>query len=185
MDLDTFKSILAGERADDLSPEESVALERLLEQQLGARDALAQGEDELTQLVDLLEPPEPSEAAWERVTHAVRAQAAQASPATSHPAPAPMVWPVVLAVAAALALVVGLALMAPPDFLRGGNDPTAALVGEQDTAKDPVPQNKLPDPPLSDQPSGAIVLELEAGDGFRAAEFVVDGLLVINVEETM
>lgn len=71
-------AVLAGEREDDLTSDESRALEAHLEACAACRDGLSRVEDDLDRLSSLVEAPAVPDAGWARVDEAVRAEARRA-----------------------------------------------------------------------------------------------------------
>lgn len=134
MDLETFKSILAGERADDLSPVEADAFEHLLRTSQAARDALAAAEDELAPLANRFDPIEPTPQQWGRVDAAIREEAARSAGRSRFRA-----LPVWIAAAAAALLVVTIGFSVPTELFRTDGSGKSALVN--------TPKPQPPQPP--------------------------------------
>lgn len=122
MDCTTLQAILSGERADDLDAAESQAFEVHLRACEPCRDVLARGEDELAPLAERMEPPALPEAAWDRVTRAVKAEAARPALVVHAGGSSRLV-----AVAAAFLLAVGLGALLPLDLLQGLTSTDGAL----------------------------------------------------------
>lgn len=124
MDCSSLQAILSGEREADLTAAESQAFDAHLRACDACRDALARVEGELEPLVERFAPPELPAAAWERVTQAVKAEAARPS-LTVHAGGGASRAPRALAIAAAFLLAVGIGALLPLDLFKplpGGVD---------------------------------------------------------------
>jgi hypothetical protein len=118
MDCTSLQAILSGEREDDLGPAESQAFDAHLRACDACRDALARVEGELEPLVDRFAPPELPAAQWDRVTRAVKAEAAR--PALTVHAGGVSRAPRALAIAAAFLLAAGIGALLPLDLFKSG-----------------------------------------------------------------
>lgn len=145
MDLETFKSILAGERADDLSPVEADAFEHLLRTSQAARDALAAAEDELAPLANRFDPIEPTPQQWGRVDAAIREEAARSAGRSRFRA-----LPVWIAAAAAALLVVTIGFAIP--LPTGNTNPMTSNVNGGVPPKPQPPSVPITPKPLANDP---------------------------------
>lgn len=158
MDLETFKSILAGERADDLSPVEADAFEHLLRTSQAARDALAAAEDELAPLANRFDPIEPTPQQWGRVDAAIREEAARSAGRSRFRA-----LPVWIAAAAAALLVVTIGFSVPLPVGTatgpGGSNVHAPTLPPPPPATGPTTPIKggPKDPPAESVPSASVI----------------------------
>jgi len=196
MDLETFKSILAGERADDLSPVEADAFEHLLRTSQAARDALAAAEDELAPLANRFDPIEPTPQQWGRVDAAIREEAARSAGRSRFRA-----LPVWIAAAAAALLVVTIGFSVPLDFLKN-QDPTLSGIGVPGAPKQPprvpvTPTNPThigggtPDPVAESLPSASVIGGMDGlrydpnlfEAGYHEVVDGTDGLLCVWVRD--
>lgn len=153
MDCTTFQAILSGQVEDDLGPAESQALEAHLRACDPCRDALAHAEDELAPLVERMEPPEVPAAAWDRVTRAVRAEAARPVLVVHPGGAAPARFPRGLMIAAAFLIAAGIGALLPLDMFKGvgGADALSRMPGP--VKIDPPPPAPSPGSPASTSPA--------------------------------
>lgn len=169
-----FSAILAGEREDDLSEAEAEAFAAFLETERGC-ELLEQAEADLAPLADSFRPIQPSEAAWSRVDSAIAGELATSSGVIVTPPriEAPRNWSGVLLLAAGLlfAAAIGMFLTGPGSGPGDGSHMVSALVVEPTQEQDFA----------SGQP--AVVLKVEAGEGFVAEQSTADSLLVVSVRE--
>lgn len=166
MDCTTLQAILSGEVPDqapgldapDLDDDESQAFETHLRACDACRGALAGAEGELEPLVGLMEPPALPAAAWDRVTRAVRQEAAR--PALVVHAGGQARFPRGLAVAAAFLIAVGIGALLPLDLLQGlsADRITSAAPGPLLGPAPPAPPPVTPDRPAPSVSGGQQVL---------------------------
>lgn len=195
MDCTSLQAILSGEREDDLAADESQAFEAHLRACDPCRDALARIEGELEPLVERFAPPELPAAQWERVTRAVKAEAAR--PALTVHAGGASRAPRALAIAAAFLLAAGIGALLPLDLFRGfqgagSTDGLSKMPGPNDVVVGPAP---TPDPEAAGSDTRAPemaksrvdVLVLQAPEGFESGEMSFDcadeRMLLIYVRE--
>lgn len=146
MDCTTLQAILSGQVEDDLGAAESQAFEAHLRACDGCREALAQAEGELESLVERMEPPTLPAPAWDRVTQAVKAEAAR--PAwVVHPGgdTAGARFPRAVAIAAAFLIAVGIGALLPLEMFQGLTGPAVSAT--------PGPIDINPAPPPAPRPS--------------------------------
>ncbi|RMG16665.1 MAG: hypothetical protein D6731_05715 [Planctomycetota bacterium] len=150
MDCTELSKVFAGERAEDLSAEESAAFEEHLAACSRCLEALASAEDALAPLTDW-EPPAPSEADWERVRCGLWEEIDLRERATRRGGRGAL--PLFLAAAALLLFSVGLALVLSSASRPAPRSGATATVSGQ---------------AASDPSLGAVeLLEVEAGPGYR------------------
>jgi hypothetical protein len=195
MDLETFKSILAGERADDLSPVEADAFEHLLRTSQAARDALAAAEDELAPLANRFDPIEPTPQQWGRVDAAIREEAARSAGRSRFRA-----LPVWVAACAAALLVVTIGFSVPTELFRTGNATLGGTVADPTQPRPQPPKPSVPitphanDPrhPVAESVPSASVIGGEAGlkydpnlfeAGYHEVADGTDGILCVWVRD--
>lgn len=126
MDCTTLQAILTGQVDRDLDAADSDAFEAHLRACDACREVLAQAEGELEPLVERMEPPVLPAAAWDRVTQAVKAEAARPALVVHPGGAAGTRFPRGLAVAAAVLIAVGIGALLPLDMIRG-LEPRGAL----------------------------------------------------------
>ncbi len=176
MDRETFARIVAGDWTEDLTRAEAEAFETLLND-AECQDLVAKAEHDLDDLAAQWEPPEPN---WDRVTLAIKSELNQPQNVITPNFGGSSVestWnsPAVFAMAAAVLFLAGITFVL--GSLGPGNTGGMAMVGP----KKPVPAVskalELPKP-------AAEVVTLEAGQGFRASQSVLDDdLLVVVLEQ--
>lgn len=163
MDCTTLQAILSGQADADLGDAESQAFEAHLRACDACREALAQAEGELEPLVERMEPPALPEAAWDRVTQAVKDSVVSRRETTREPArPALVVhaggasgtrFPRGVAIAAAFLIAVGIGALLPLDMFKGLNGSAVSA-----TPGGPIDINPAPPPaprPLNPDDRGA------------------------------
>ncbi len=141
MDCTTIQAILSGQVEDDLGAAESQAFEAHLRACDACREALAQAEGDLEPLVEHMEPPALPAAAWDRVTQAVRSEAARPA-LVVHAGGAR--FPRGVAVAAAFLIAVGIGALLPLDMFKGLTGPAVSQF--------PGPVDLNPAPPPAPRP---------------------------------
>ncbi|MGE0708565.1 MAG: hypothetical protein AB7N76_22940 [Planctomycetota bacterium] len=189
-----LEAILAGERETDLTEAESEELMAFIETERG-RELLAQAEREVDPLAEAYDPELPGDEAWVRVDRALQREleaGAEDRLVVTPPAlpAAPPNWGGTLLLAAALLFAAALALA----VLGPGKSEHAPLENTMTPGGSPrplpelhspqVPLSAAPEEPVELNPPAAVVVRVEAGQGFEArTETREDALLIVSVRE--
>lgn len=142
MDCTTLQAIFSGARADDLSDAEGAAFEQHLRACEPCRTKLAEAEELLEPLVERMEPPAVPAGAWDRVTRAVKAEAARPV-LTVHAGSGAGKAPRWLAIAAAFLLAAGLGALLPLDWVPGRSQISSNVPPSVDTPAPPPSETAL------------------------------------------
>jgi hypothetical protein len=181
MDCTTLQAIFSGARQDDLSDAEAAAFEQHLRACDPCREKLAEAEEQLAPLVDSMEPPAVPDAAWDRVTRAVKAEAARPV-LTVHAGGGASKAPRWIAIAAAFLLAAGLGALMPLDWIPGRDSRVVSNIPSS------VEDVRPPAPPSVGTPQARVaVVTAQGGERFLADHMHFDcadeQVLLISVRD--